>query len=123
MIGIATVLLLLTPNARDVTAVPLPVWGAHGHTIAARARCARCRRRCPRFRDAEDQLAYLNPEPDRWRDTSVEPPILYPQNLAADRPLGVAGIGERIDRHITGASNVSAVEWLRQKRPVPEVVR
>jgi hypothetical protein len=44
-------------------------WGAHGHMTAARAAVRTLPESMPAFfRAAEDQLVYLNPEPDRWRD-------------------------------------------------------
>jgi hypothetical protein len=43
-------------------------WGFHGHTIAGHAAAARLPDGMPDFfRAAAAQLAYLNPEPDRWR--------------------------------------------------------
>lgn len=44
-------------------------WGEYGHQIAARAAVRKLPLEMPAFfRAAEDQLSYLNPEPDRWRD-------------------------------------------------------
>jgi len=44
-------------------------WGAHGHLISGKAAAKKLPRAMPKFfREASDQLAYLNPEPDRWRD-------------------------------------------------------
>lgn len=44
-------------------------WGAHGHMISGTAAAHALPKEMPKFfRDAADQLAYLNPEPDRWRD-------------------------------------------------------
>ncbi len=51
----------LTPATLD--------WGAAGHRAAARAAVTNLPADMPAFfRDAADQLVYLNPEPDRWRD-------------------------------------------------------
>lgn len=53
-------------------ALPAPSarWGAHGHEMAARAALAALPVDMPAFfRDAADQLVYLDPEPDRWRVT------------------------------------------------------
>jgi hypothetical protein len=55
-----------------VTAGALPDpslrWGFHGHEISGRAAALRMPDEMPAFfRHATDQLAYLNPEPDRWR--------------------------------------------------------
>jgi hypothetical protein len=47
-------------------------WGRAGHEIAARAAVSQLPDAMPPFfRDAADQLVYLNPEPDRWRDRDV----------------------------------------------------
>lgn len=44
-------------------------WGSHGHEISGRAAAMRLPQQMPAFfRKASDQLSYLNPEPDRWRD-------------------------------------------------------
>ncbi|MDH5590191.1 MAG: hypothetical protein OEZ65_02685 [Gemmatimonadota bacterium] len=46
---------------------PLP-WGQKGHEMVARVAARALPAEVPAFfRDASDQLAYLNPEPDRWR--------------------------------------------------------
>lgn len=43
-------------------------WGFHGHEIAGRAAATDLPAEMPAFfREATEQLAYLNPEPDRWR--------------------------------------------------------
>jgi hypothetical protein len=43
-------------------------WGFHGHTIAGHAAATDLPAELPEFfRAAHAQLAYLNPEPDRWR--------------------------------------------------------
>lgn len=44
------------------------LWGEAGHRLTARAAMAALPAAMPQFfRDAAPQLAYLNPEPDRWR--------------------------------------------------------
>ncbi|QQS45712.1 MAG: hypothetical protein IPM66_17505 [Acidobacteriota bacterium] len=44
-------------------------WGPHGHEISGRAAAMRLPQRMPAFfRRSVDQLSYLNPEPDRWRE-------------------------------------------------------
>jgi hypothetical protein len=44
-------------------------WGPKGHEMAGRAAAIKLPEEMPRFfRKAADQLAYLSPEPDRWRD-------------------------------------------------------
>ncbi|HEX9885000.1 MAG TPA: hypothetical protein VGA70_00855 [Longimicrobiales bacterium] len=49
---------------------PAPVpWGAVGHELATRAAVEGLPEEMPAFfRERADQLAYLGPEPDRWRD-------------------------------------------------------
>ena len=51
-------------------AAPLPFrWGSDGHEMAARAAAETLPADLPGFfRDAGEQLVYLNPEPDRWRN-------------------------------------------------------
>lgn len=47
-------------------------WGADGHEMAATAAARGLPSGVPEFfRDASDQLAYLNPEPDRWRNRDM----------------------------------------------------
>lgn len=49
-----------------------PPWGAAGHEMAALAAVGVVPSAMPAFfRAAGDQLVYLNPEPDRWRDRSL----------------------------------------------------
>lgn len=44
-------------------------WGEHGHLLSGRIAAMRMPEETPRFfRKSVDHLAYLNPEPDRWRD-------------------------------------------------------
>jgi hypothetical protein len=44
-------------------------WGSHGHELSGRAAAIKLPKEAPGFlRKAADQLGYLNPEPDRWRD-------------------------------------------------------
>lgn len=70
--GAALAALLLAPPlaaaAPDIpTVAPLP-WGEDGHMMAARAATVGLPSQLPAFfRGADAQLAYLNPEPDRWR--------------------------------------------------------
>jgi hypothetical protein len=52
-------------------AVPATVaaWGDHGHRLIGLAAAQRLPEDMPAFfRDAAQQLSYLNPEPDRWKD-------------------------------------------------------
>jgi hypothetical protein len=55
--------------AGDVT---LPPWGFGAHEMGSRAAVNRLPAVMPEFfRDARHQLAWLNPEPDRWRDRNA----------------------------------------------------
>lgn len=62
IMALLPVLLLVgTPGVRG--------WGAHGHAISGKAAAEKLPPTVPDFfRKASDQLSYLNPEPDRWRD-------------------------------------------------------
>jgi hypothetical protein len=62
---VADLLSRSTPEAHGL-------WGEDGHVMAARAASAHLPGGVPAFfADASDQLAYLNPEPDRWRDREL----------------------------------------------------
>lgn len=53
-------------------APPSPPWGEDGHVMAARAAVEGLPEAMPAFfRTAGDQLAWLNPEPDRWRSREL----------------------------------------------------
>lgn len=55
-----------------VAATPQPFWGNKGHTMAGTAAAEALPADMPAFfRGAAPQLAYLNPEPDRWRDRDL----------------------------------------------------
>jgi len=57
----AAILIVWTFNAKG--------WGQRGHEISGRAAATKLPPATPKFlRKAVDQLSYLNPEPDRWRD-------------------------------------------------------
>lgn len=44
-------------------------WGPHGHALSGRVAAMKVPAEMPRFfRKSVDQLSYLNPEPDRWKD-------------------------------------------------------
>jgi hypothetical protein len=48
-------------------------WGDHGHRISARAALTWLPAEMPGFfREAADELEYLNPEPDRWRSENAQ---------------------------------------------------
>jgi len=58
----------LTATTTSLTLPGHALWGEAGHRITARAALAALPAEMPQFfRDAAPQLAYLNPEPDRWR--------------------------------------------------------
>lgn len=58
----------VAPAADPAEARAAVRWGLHGHEIAGRAAATSLSAELPQFfRDATEQLAYLNPEPDRWR--------------------------------------------------------
>ncbi|HUF74733.1 MAG TPA: hypothetical protein VMM35_00580, partial [Longimicrobiales bacterium] len=53
-------------------AAPTLRWGVEGHEMAARAAVAVLPAQAPAFfRAAGDQLVYLDPEPDRWRNRDM----------------------------------------------------
>ena len=61
-------LLLVLAVTLPLAGAPPGFWGEHGHLISGRAAALHLPEEMPRFfREAADQLAYLNPEPDRWR--------------------------------------------------------
>ncbi len=67
LVALTTVLLGATPDDEGP-----PPWGRAGHEMAARAAVATLPSDVPAFfRDAGDQLVYLDPEPDRWRNRSL----------------------------------------------------
>ncbi|MGI8545757.1 MAG: nuclease [Gemmatimonadaceae bacterium] len=59
--------------------VPLFAWGERGHYLTGQAAAAKIPAAMPTFfRNAAAQLAYLNPEPDRWRDrteSAIDPAL------------------------------------------------
>ncbi len=67
---LATILLLLTTVAVCLLrSQSVRAWGEHGHCIRAQAAAQKLPTEMPPFfRSASDELAYLNPEPDRWQD-------------------------------------------------------
>lgn len=61
--------LLIVTAALTISPEKVRGWGAQGHQIAGRAAAMKLPEAMPRFfRKAVNQLSYLNPEPDRWRD-------------------------------------------------------
>ena len=65
------VILLATPSVALDDGSPIP-WGARGHEMAARAATETLPNGIPDFfRGSADQLIYLNPDPDRWRERAL----------------------------------------------------
>lgn len=72
---IATLLAVVGPFGASLTTAagdPPRRWGEKGHEMAARAAVETLPADVPSFfRDAAEQLVYLNPEPDRWRERTL----------------------------------------------------
>ena len=67
-LGVAGMLGVISPRAGPDFPPP---WGSVGHEMAARAAISTLPTDVPAFfRAAADQLVWLNPEPDRWRNAS-----------------------------------------------------
>jgi len=65
----ALAVVALSATAPPPADAPAARWGEHGHRLVGRAAADALPDAMPAFfRDAAAQLAYLNPEPDRWRD-------------------------------------------------------
>lgn len=70
VVALAGSVLLSTP--RGAGPMPPPPWGFTAHEMGARVAVARLQSTMPTFFVmAKDQLAWLNPEPDRWRDADA----------------------------------------------------
>ncbi len=68
---LAAILALLSPLI-VVGSAAGSFWGSDGHEMAARAAMEAMPPGMPGFfADATDQMAYLNPEPDRWRNRNL----------------------------------------------------
>ena len=83
--------LLVMPAALAVAAVPANVmpWGEPGHVMSGAAAAAALPADMPEFfRDASAELAYLNPEPDRWRDGN---------ELGLDRAVNAQALDHYVD--------------------------
>jgi hypothetical protein len=77
LLTLAAFMLVFNPSALG--------WGDHGHTISGRAAAMKLPSGMPKFfRKSVDQLSYLNPEPDRWRDRAES--NIYPAMNAAFAP-------------------------------------
>lgn len=64
-----TLCLLVITGALVIEPFGVRGWGPQGHEIAGRAAAMKLPVEVPAFfRQSVDQLSYLNPEPDRWRD-------------------------------------------------------
>jgi hypothetical protein len=61
-------------------ALPASGWGVEGHEWINRTAARKLPKSMPQFlRKAADQLTYLGPEPDRWRNKVSEPFLKYSQ--------------------------------------------
>ncbi|MEO5937004.1 MAG: nuclease [Terriglobales bacterium] len=59
--------------------IPVNAWGSEGHVMISRVAAQKVPAAMPKFmRDTAERLAYLGPEPDRWRSTT-EPWLKYAQ--------------------------------------------
>jgi hypothetical protein len=68
-LAVVEVLVLISTGTAMLPAAP---WGMYGHEIAGRAAATHLPQQMPPFfRSATEQLAYLNAEPDRWRDANL----------------------------------------------------
>jgi hypothetical protein len=64
-----TLCLLVFAGALVLAPLNVQGWGPQGHEIVGRAAAMKLPVEMPAFfRQSVDQLSYLNPEPDRWRD-------------------------------------------------------
>jgi hypothetical protein len=65
---------IITATSGPAHLTPLPRrWGSDGHEMAARAAASTLPAELPAFfRQAGDQLVYLGPEPDRWRNRNLK---------------------------------------------------
>jgi len=84
---------------------PSQQWGEHGHRLVGRAAADALPEAMPAFfRDAAEQLSYLNPEPDRWRSRT---------EADLDRALSNAGAAEHyIDLELVPEGALDAVDRL-----------
>src|SRR5262245_46911342 len=98
-----TPVLLITAVLLVMRPFSVKGWGAYGHEISGRAAAMKLPKEMPKFfRQSADQLAYLNPEPDRWRDR-VESDLdkAMDSALAADHFLDM----ELVPKTAAGAIN------------------
>lgn len=67
-----TLTMVVLAASVTIATAPPAFWGRHGHEISGRAAATNLPAGLPAFfRDATEQLVYLNPEPDRWRDSEA----------------------------------------------------
>lgn len=98
-------LALLTLTASAPADGPSARWGEHGHRLIGQAATEALPDAMPAFfRNAGEQMAYLNPEPDRWRSRTEG---------AFDRALGNAGAAEHyIDLELVPEGALDAADRL-----------
>ncbi len=91
-------------------------WGERGHIMAAQAAVDALPSEMPGFfRAARPQLAYLNPEPDRWRGGREQ---------EADRALGEAGAPEHfIDLELLPPSRRAQILAARDRHDYADSLR
>ena len=106
-LSLVSVVLLLGIAATPSPASSVVFWGELGHRLTAQAAVDALPAEMPAFfRDARAQLAYLNPEPDRWRqgiETSRDA-ALDGSNLP-DHYIDLELIPERARTAILGAKD------------------
>ncbi|GAC1446701.1 MAG: hypothetical protein NVSMB56_07880 [Pyrinomonadaceae bacterium] len=68
-VSIAKISCTIAFTAMLLAPLPVRAWGEYGHRISGQVAAQNVPNEMPAFfRNAIDQLTYLNPEPDRWRD-------------------------------------------------------
>ncbi len=99
-----------------VAAVPLFAWGERGHYLTGQAAAAKLPDAMPAFfRAAAAQLAYLNPEPDRWRDraeSALDPAL--DQGSGADHFIDMEMVApERLNAALAAPNRYAYADTLR----------
>ena len=69
LLALPTLIGVVDPARLPTHAHAMPPWGRDGHVMSGLAAATNLPAEMPQFfRDAREQLGYLNYEPDRWRD-------------------------------------------------------